>query len=171
MIEKWYKIKGFSLYEYSTEGRIRSINYKRTGKKRILKPAKSKDGYLKTMLKSDEGKYKTIALHRVIMNSISNKPIDKHEVNHINGIKTDNRPINLEWVTRSENCKHSFKIGLQKAKRGELNGNSKLTQKQVDFLRSEKRKKGRYWGRNKYAKEFGVSAKHIQKIVNKSDNW
>ena len=171
MIETWKKIKGFSMYEYSCKGNLRSLNYKRTGKIRVLKPAISIDGYLKTMLLSDCGKYKTIAVHRVIMESEKDKPTDKHEVNHINGIKTDNSPINLEWVTHSQNCQHSFDIGIQKPKRGELNGMSKLTKEDVVFLRNEKKKNGRYWGRNEYAKKYGISAKHLQKIVNSDLYW
>lgn len=167
-MNEWKKITGFSNYEYSElTGKIRSINYKRTGKQIILKPAKTNDGYLKTMLKSDSGKYITVAIHRIIMNSKEPKPTDKHEVNHKNGIKTDNRPENLEWLTRSQNCKHSFDTGLQKPKMGELNGNSKLKDKDVEFILNEKNKNGRFWGRNKLAVQFGVTAKHLQDLANR----
>ena len=168
--ETWKPVKGYSRYEYSNYGRIRSMNYKMSGRVKILKPAVSKDGYLKTMLLSDTGRYTTVAIHRIIMNSESEKP-KGCEVNHKNGIKTDNRPLNLEWMTRSENCKHSFDIGLQKPKRGELNGMSKLTRDDVEFLRNEKRTKGRFWGRNEYASHFGITAKHLQKIVNNAGSW
>lgn len=170
-MEKWTEVKGFSGYECSSEGRIRSLNYKRQGIVKILNPAISTDGYLKTMLKNNDGKYCTIAVHRVILNSFILKPSKDFEVNHINGIKTDNNIENLEWVTHSQNCKHSFDIGLQKPKRGELNGMSKLKKIDVDFLRNEKNTNGRFWGRNEYAKKYGISAKHLQKIVNKKDCW
>lgn len=170
-MEIWKKLVDYSDYEYSNLGNLRSLNYKRTGQKRILKPAISRDGYLKTMLKNDNGKYVTIAIHREIMKSESNKPTIKHEVNHINGIKTDNRPENLEWVTHSQNCKHSFDIGIQKPKRGELNGMAKLTKEDVEFLRNKKKTGTRYWGRNELAMQYGISAKHLQRIVNSDGNW
>jgi hypothetical protein len=171
MEEIWKTVLDFSLYEYSNLGNLRSKNYKNTGRVQILKPAVSTDGYLKTMLKDDNGKYVTIAVHRVIAKSHFGVQDKKLEVNHINGIKTDNRIENLEYITHSQNCKHSFDIGLQKPKRGELNGMAKLTQKDVDFLRSEKIKKGRYWGRKQYAKQFGITEKHLQQIVNTRENW
>lgn len=166
-METWKPLKNYPGYEYSDTGLLRSINYKRTGKVRVLSPAKSTDGYLKTMLKGVDGRYHTIALHRVIMESELPKPA-KHEVNHKNGIKTDNRIDNLEWITHSANCKHSFDMGLQKPKRGELNGMAKLTVEKVAELRRMKREGGRFWGRNEIAKELGVSGKHLQKIVNES---
>jgi hypothetical protein len=170
-MEKWITIKGFNGYECSNLGNLRSLNYKRTGKIQILKPAISKDGYLKTMLKNNDGKYCTIAVHRVILNSYIAKPSNQYEVNHINGIKTDNSINNLEWLTHSQNCKHSFDIGLQKPKKGALNGMAKLTQKDVNYLREKKNSGGRFWGRNEYAKQFNISPKHLQKLVNTKENW
>lgn len=167
--EQWKEIEGFSKYQASNLGRIRSKNYKSSGIIKVLKPSISKDGYLQTALLNDLGKYKSIKVHRII--ALAFLGYSELEVNHIDGVKDNNNIINLEYVTRSENCQHSFDIGLQKPKRGELNGMAKLTKEQVEEARYLKKTKGRFWGRNQLAKQFGVSPKHLQKIVNSSTLW
>jgi transposase len=59
------------------------------------------------------------------------RPTDKHEVNHLNGVKTDNTVENLQWVTRSENIKHAFDTGLKPSLTGSNAPSSKLTAEQV----------------------------------------
>ena len=53
---------------------------------------------------------KPYMFHRIIAIVFIPNPLNKKEINHINGIKNDNRIENLEWVTRSENVKHSFDV-------------------------------------------------------------
>lgn len=168
-------------YLISSHGRVQSVlkviektkgsrQMKYTRRPKILKPAKSKDGYLKNAV-SNLGKLNSFLVHRQVALAFIGNPKNKLEVNHINGIKTDNIVSNLEWVTRSENCQHSFDIGLQKPKRGELNGKSKLTESQVIEIRTAKKNNGMFWGRTKLAKKFNVSSKHIQEIANNPKLW
>lgn len=170
--ETWVSIPNFSLYEASNLGRIRSLNYKRSGVVKVIQPSIGKDGYTQSMFLSDNGKYCTFKIHRLIALAFYGIRPENTEINHIDGNKQNNAIKNLEYITHSENCKHSFNIGLQKAKRGELNGMSKLTQEQVDYARRVKNESTkRYWGRKAIAKELGITEKHLQYIVNKDYTW
>lgn len=59
--------------------------------------------------------------HRMIWESVHGPIPQGMQINHINGIKTDNRIVNLELVTPSENTKHAYRLGLRRAD-GEFNG-------------------------------------------------
>jgi hypothetical protein len=100
------------LYQVSNFGNVISLN--------TLKYKSISDngtGYKKVNLwKYNKGK--NLYVHRLVVESfISSIPKDM-QVNHINGIKEDNRLDNLEIVTRSENIKHAFRTGLSKSQIG-----------------------------------------------------
>ena len=48
-------------------------------------------------------------------------PSNKEQVNHKDGDKKNNKMVNLEWVTNTENMRHSWKIGMREAKKGSEN--------------------------------------------------
>lgn len=80
-------------------------------KYKILQPKISRSGYLEVSL-SKNGVLKTYFLHRLIAIHFIENNNNLPQVNHKNGIKTDNRLENLEWVTASENTKHAYDNNL-----------------------------------------------------------
>lgn len=85
----------------------------RNGK--VRKTSMGTNGYLTVGLHyKGDGSAVTKSVHRLIATAFVPNPSNKREVNHINGIKTDNRTENLEWVTPRENSLHAYKNGLSK---------------------------------------------------------
>ena len=81
-----------------------------------LKPHSA--GYLSVSLSDGNGIIHDALVHRLVCAAFHGECADgKPCVNHINGIKTDNRPENLEWCSRSENNRHAVRLGLTKAQR------------------------------------------------------
>lgn len=122
-IEIWKDIPNYEgYYQVSSLGRVKSLNYNRTRKPRVLKQGLDGYGYPKSCISKD-GKAKNIRVHRLVMLAFKGK--SELQVNHINGIKTDNRLENLEYCTQSENINHAVSNGL--ILNGENHGKAKLT--------------------------------------------
>ncbi len=108
------EVKGFEgLYSSTEDGFIFSHIFNK-----YLKGTPDKDGYLRVSL-SKNGKSFNRIVHRLVLESFVSNPLNKPQVNHINGVKDDNRLCNLEWCTPSENSIHAFKAGLRPLTRGQ----------------------------------------------------
>lgn len=161
-MEIWKNIVGYEgKYQVSNLGNIKVLFAK---KEKIMKLAYKKNGYVYISLTKNNIS-KTFRVHRLVamafISNIDNKPY----INHINGIKTDNRVENLEWCTAKENTKHAISIGLKKnvinlnPAKGNKHWNSKLKEEDVIFI-----KQNPNIIRKELAKRFNVCTSTIDKI-------
>ena len=108
--EAWKTVKDYEgLYEVSNFGRVKSKK-RTTTQGGILNPSKGKCYLYITLCKN--GIKKTKMVHKVVVDSFHGVN-EGMEVNHRNGVKTDNELDNLEWITKSGNAVHSLKYGLR----------------------------------------------------------
>lgn len=168
-MEEWVQVNGHPHHFVSNLGRVKSVDHvvidkgrPSHRKGRIFKLSAGGNGYIRVVL---EKKWYTV--HRLVAMAFIPRIEGKNVVNHKNGIKTDNRAENLEWVTTSENGIHAYHTGL--------NG---LTEKGRERLRKyhtgrthsdeTKRKlsevrKGKSWGNHseESRKKISLSIKRI----------
>lgn len=158
-MENWKKVIGFEdLYEVSNLGNVRGIerqikHYKGGFRvqKAVLKSQRiGVDGYMKIGLRKDAVRH-TFRVNRLVANAFIDNPNNKPLVNHINGIKTDNRAENLEWVTNSENTTHALSLGLIK---------TRLKEHEIKEIR-ESNESTRFLG-----KKLNISSSVVCKIKN-----
>lgn len=134
MEEIWKDINGYEeMYQVSNFGNVRSIdrfvNHNYGGKMFLRGQNKkiriNKDGYCDILLSKYSIK-KHFTIHRLVANAflLENK---KEAINHINGIKTDNKAENLEWCTHQENIDHVWKILGYKRPSGEDSVSNMIT--------------------------------------------
>lgn len=119
----------------------------------------STDGYLQI-----DGRTRGMGLlsvHRVIWESVHGPIPEGMQINHINGVKADNRISNLELVTQSENMRHAFALGL-KTHEGEAHPSARLTDEIVKIIRREC---ARGVSQLALAERFGVRRRTINDVV------
>ncbi len=136
--EIWKQVPEYEgAYEVSNLGRLKSLsrvsiksNMRRcVVSEHIVNAYLTSDGYLRTGLSKNKVS-KMMLVHRIVAITFLENKEGKRTVNHINGIKTDNRVENLEWATDIENVQHSWthlgREGSLKGKFGELHHASQL---------------------------------------------
>lgn len=162
-INNWLKIEDYPDYYISDNGDV--VSYK-NGSKVYLTKCKDNYGYYVVALFNKYGR-KTKKVHRLVALAFVSNPQNKETVNHINGIKTDNRVLNLEWSTSKENTEHANNTGLTNIK-GENHVNSVTNEKTVLALRKKRKEDGTTY--INLAKEFNLTVSTVADIL-KRRTW
>lgn len=178
--EIWTEVKGFEgIYEVSNTGKIKS-KWRKSGicmspmgkeftytvNEKILKSAKSKNGYLRVLLVDKDNDLRiNKSIHRLVLenfNPVSN--MENLTVNHIDGNKENNNLSNLEWATMKEQIAHALLIGLrhEKEQDGELNKMSILKNEDVIYIYTNPDN----LSTNELHKKFNISMANINNIFN-----
>ena len=141
---EWKDVEGYEgIYSISSNGDILSSGfhfYNARGlycfrKPRILKKCLNSEGYVTSIL--TRGKtFKNVKVHRLVaLAFLGSPPTGKGQVNHKNGVKSDNRVENLEWISGQDNIRHAFATGLNYGRKGESSLRSKLKDRDVIDIR------------------------------------
>lgn len=157
---EWRDIPGYEgAYQVNNLGGVRSLpRYGRT-KGKTLKPINTVRGYTRVTLRNGITQ-RSVEIHRLVAMAFLGNRLDL-QVNHKNGIKSDNRTENLEWVTALENVKHSCETGLWN-QRGDNCKTAILNSSQVKEIRSQYQQGVTQVA---LAKQYGVSESTIRNAV------
>ena len=164
MVERWKPIKGYEgLYEVSDFGNIKNLNYRHTGKAKVLHLSARDGKYLKVTL-TKEGKNKTFRVHRLVAEAFLLEPSSAQtQVNHIDGNKQNNFCTldysNIEWVSPKQNVNNPNtkpRMSIRYNKEGEFERRSQAQRKRFkehpeDLVKMwEGLKRKRSMGKNGY---------------------
>ena len=168
-METWKSLPGYEgIYEISDLGNLKRIalwsNRNRTHG--LMHPRVNYLGYAQVNLKVGD-KYKTFLMHRLVALTFLGQCPENHCVNHINGIRHDNRAANLEYLTQSDNLKHSYRVLGVPTRQGSKHPLAKLDEDKVLGMH-QMRSKGA--SIKEIAFEFSVSYETVAGIL-RGQHW
>lgn len=118
-------------------------------------------GYL-TIQRRVNGRFMQAYAHCVVYEHIYGEIPKGLEVNHVNGVKSDNRLCNLEAVSKSENQLHAYRLGLSKKKHGEANPATRFTDEHIAQVRALG---ATGLGQHRIGKIVGMSQTHVGRVL------
>ena len=166
--ERWLPIADYEgWYEVSNLGRIRrTAPGKATHVGKVLKPIQRRDGYGVANLHRAGITNSGIYIHRIVMEAFAGPCPEGKEVNHKDGVKSNNHLENLEYLTPQENVCHASESGL--SPRGERHGRSRLSESEVLSIRIELKERTQSY----VAEKHNVSRQAISDIeTRKTWGW
>lgn len=134
-------------------GKIQTVTKKEIGKENSYSGFDA-DGYLMVRILRHPDIKIRCSIHRLVAMTFIPNPENKKEVNHKNGIITDNRVENLEWVTPTENMHHSF-TNFRKCK---------VTRDQCDEI--IEKWKNKTHSNKQLCEEYNISPAQVSRIAN-----
>lgn len=153
--ETWREVVGFPAYEVSDLGNFRN---RKTG--RMLKTAKHNRGYLRINLGGT-----SFFAHRVVLRTFGGECPPGHQTAHLNACRTDNRLVNLAWVTPWENgqqrCQHGNQAQGTRIYAHKLDDRSVVAIRALSAEGVPKRM---------LARAFGVRQSTVQEIISR-EGW
>lgn len=189
MTQIWTIIPGFTDYEISNDGKIRSLDRTKiyrsgrkmqlAGKDKLLRSHPA-NGFLMTDLIDNRGKRRTVYPHKMValVYVENDKPRKKKVVIHKDGNAKNNHFENLRWSTVSESIQRGFDLGIRdnsslwekrRAKYGPKGGNKSMGRpdpvSDADKLRIVELRKNKQVTLATLASQFGCSISHVHKII------
>lgn len=176
MKEIWKPVVGYEgLYEVSNLGRVKTLPkthvFKNGGvynyPEKIMSACLNSNGYPQLKLFRN-GVRKVTAVHRLVAAAFIPNPENKTDVNHIDGVKTNNTVTNLEWATKLENSLHAKVNGLMCRLKGSTNPMAKISESDVLSIIEER--KNIKTSHKELANKYGVGTATISNIC-RNTSW
>ena len=119
MTEIWADIAGYEgKYQVSSFGSVRSLDYRNTGRAKIMEPQDNGHGYLYIGLRDGTKRRDYRYVHRLVAETFIPNPLNLPTINHLDENKRNNVVANLAWCTIAENLsygsRHTKEIETQR---------------------------------------------------------